>query len=261
MPSPFPGMDPYVENPSIWPDFHSSMIAALRAQLNTRLPDRYVASSDRHVWRDEPVEGMHLLLGEPDVTVSEETAGENAGAPSAVGVAAPIEVELPPVSRKGSIYLRVIDRDGGRIVSVVELLSPSNKAPGEKRDAYLRKREEYQASGVNLVEIDLLRDGLRPPVRRPPRPPADYFIIACRASEAPRARLWAFSVRDVIPVFAFPLDLGVPDIEIDLRPCCDRAYDEGRYGIRLKYAGLPDPPLREPDATWARELLAARTAR
>jgi hypothetical protein len=161
---------------------------------------------------------------------------------------------LPGVERKQR-YLRVVDSLERRIVTVLELLSPSNKTANESGEAYRYKRSEYIGSGVNLVEIDLLRSGFRPPLGDPAPPVSDYYVLVSRASERPRVGIWPISVRDPLPQVPLPLDPGEPEVMLDLRAALDRVYDEGRYGQQLVYAQPPTPPLREPDATWARELL------
>jgi hypothetical protein len=252
-------MDPYVEDPFFWPDFHGSVIAAMRGHLNTRLPERYVASSDRHVWLEEPDGEPGPLLGEPDGLVAVRSEGEGNGtAAGAATLSAPLTVAIPAGSPLGNRYLRIVDRHQRRVVTVIELLSPSNKTAGANGEAYRFKRSEYLAGGVNLVEIDLLREGERPPLGDPPTALSDYYILACQASDPDRAGVWTFSVRDAIPPVPVPLDPGVPIVWMDLRACTDRAYDEGRYGSELDYALPPVPPLRDPDAAWAKELLAAR---
>jgi hypothetical protein len=164
-------------------------------------------------------------------------------------------VELPVVPRRGNRYVRIINVHDHRVVAAIELLSPSNKTLGRDRDAYLAKRDEYLASGVNLVEVDLLRAGLRPPLGAPPTPSA-YYALVCWASLLPRAGYWSIGVRDRLPEVPVPLDADKPDCLLDLQPCFDRAYDEGRFPLYINYTQPPTPPLPEADAAWARELLA-----
>ncbi len=64
MPCPFPGMDPYIERPAIWPDFHDSVIAAIRGVLQPLLRPRYAAVTQDRLYvveADRPVR--------PDVSV------------------------------------------------------------------------------------------------------------------------------------------------------------------------------------------------
>jgi hypothetical protein len=264
MPSPFPGMDPYIENPDLWGDFHGNLIPALRNALNAVLPRQYIATTDRHAWVERVGSEDVAHLGTPDVQVSKQPGRPN----GAVAVAAPVStsstlsphiIQLPLARKQGSPYLRIVDRTYRRVVSVVELLSPANKTVGNDGEAYRSKRAQYLASRVNLVEIDLLRSGQRPSLGEPPPAPSDYYIMVSRATEFPEAGLWPLSVRDRLPLVAVPLEPQVPDVVVDLRACMDFVYDSGRYEMQLNYADDPSPPLNEPDAGWARGLLAGRS--
>src|SRR5438094_891369 len=64
MPSPFPGMDPYLEDPAVFPDLHDSLITYARDALNAQLPPPYYAGSAARVW----VDLSHRHVG-PDVGV------------------------------------------------------------------------------------------------------------------------------------------------------------------------------------------------
>jgi hypothetical protein len=256
MPSPFPGMDPYLEEPSLWPDFHGTMLVAIRAALNSTLPPRYTAFLDRYVWLEEADAANRVRLGKPDVSMTDRGTPAPAGGSGVATVPAPAMIVLPAVRRQGTRYLRIVDRRNRRVVAVLELLSPSNKEAGPEREAYLTKRNEYLATGTNLVEIDLLRAGQRLPLGDPLPAIGAYYVLVSRASEFPNAALWPFGVRDPLPPVPVPLDPDDAFVSLDLKPCLDRAYDEGRYADELPYARPPTPPLREPDATWARQLLA-----
>jgi hypothetical protein len=258
MPSPFPGMDPYLEEPSLFPDFHGSMVPAMRAALSAVLPEGYTAYLDRYVYLQEPDGGPRVRQGKPEVYVAQRV-------PAAVGASAatldaPAMVTLPFVRQEGPLYLRIVDRTGRRIVTVIELLSPTNKETGPDREQYLTKRNEYLATRTNLVEIDLLRAGRRMPLGEPPPAPSDYLLFVSRAADYPQAGVWPFSVRDPLPVVPVPLNPQDGWVTFALKPCLDRVYDEAHYALDLDYTVPPVPPLREPDASWARELLATRTA-
>ena len=253
MPSPFPGMDPYIES-WIWGDFHTKAIVAVCERLKVGLPRRYIASTELFVWLVDDTE--RLWIGGPDAFVAERSP-----MPSCIGVAtlaAPINTVLPGIVRKQA-YVKIIDQDERRVVIVVKILSPSNKTSGENGQAYRVKREEYFANGISLVEIDLLRCGIRPPLGDPAPPISDYYILVHRGWEQSRMGIWPITIRDAFPVVPIPLDSDVPELRLDLRACFDHVYDSGRYAEQLDYSKPPKPPLREPDATWARELLATRT--
>jgi hypothetical protein len=258
MPSPFPGMDPYLES-WIWADFHATLITATRAQINAKLPRRYLANTELYVWREGPSENERLLLGGPDIHAVEKSPAGTKGPPVAT-VVPPVTTILPGVERKQR-YVRIVDESGRRIVTVIEILSPSNKTAHESGEAYRYKREEYIASGVNLVEIDLLRAGVRPPLGDPAPSIPDYYALVSRAWQRPQLDVWPFSVRDPLPHIPVPLDPEEPEVLLDMGAAFARAFEEGRYEEQVDYSKPPKPAFREPDATWARELLAARSNR
>jgi hypothetical protein len=254
MPSPFPGMDPYLES-WIWPDFHGSMLGEIRTALNAVLPRRYAALIDRYVWLEEADDATRVRLGVPDVTVAHR-GDVVTGTTALEALPAPASVTLPVERREGTRYIRVYDLHSRRVVTVLELLSPANKTSGGDREKYLAKRNEYLATGTNLVEVDLLRAGERLPLGEPAPVPADYYVLVSRGADFPKAGIWPFSVRDLIPPLIVPLSSEDAPVVLELKPLTDRVYDIGRYADELDYGRPPRPPLREPDATWARELLA-----
>ncbi len=258
MSSPFPGMDPYLESPHLWSDFHTTFLVALRKEIAQRLPARYAAHVERHVWIHEPDAEERSRRVRPDVLVTEQT---ESAAPSA-GVStilAPLTVLLPALRREGQVYLKIVDVQENKVVTVVELLSPSNKHPGSERETYLTKRLDYLASGTNLVEIDLLRSGSPMPVAVDSEHSADYSVLVCRAAELPQAGKWEFSVRDPLPRIPIPLLAEDGDVGVELQTCLDRTYDEAQYHREIDYTQPPPTPLREGDVAWAEELL--RTGR
>jgi len=245
-------MDPYIKS-WIWGSFHGNVIVAIGDEMNRRLPRRFIASTDLYFWRVDSLEC--LLIGEPDVFVSDKAPAPAPSGPATATVTAPIITMLPGIVRKQR-YVKIIDPEQRRVVAVIEILSPTNKTSGEDGQAYRMKREEYIASGISLVEIDLLRSGHRPPLGDPAPPISDYYVLVHRGWEKDRMGIWPVSVRDPLPEVPVPLDPDVSDVLLDLRACIDHVYDVGRYAEQLDYTKPPRPPLHEPDATSARELLA-----
>ena len=246
MPSPFPGMDPYLENPVRWGDFHTTFLGPLRFQLNKLLPRRYIARFDRYVWVDEPDSSQLRLLGEPETYLVDPLNGRGTAEKTAV-LEAPVATTLPAIARKGKLFVKIVDAMSHRVITVVELLSPANKSSGRDGDAYLAKREEYLSSEVNLVEMDLLRTGNRPPTATP-IPCADYYIMVSPAVDYPNAGLWPITVRDTLPPIPVPLQPQDAPLMLALQPIFTEAYDGGRYGDEINYDEPPVPPLNEPDA-------------
>jgi hypothetical protein len=255
MPSPFPGMDPYIEG-WIWGDFHSRINGAICEELNPRLPKRYIALTDLFIRRVETSTLDETILGKLDVFLSDRHGRSQSGT-AVVAAPAPHISVLPGVVVKQH-FVKIIDNRGRRIVTVIELLSPANKSGGKDSEVYRFKRNEYIGGSINLVEIDLLRRGQRPPVGEPSPPQSDYVIAVHDGQDRGRFGIWPFSVREPIPIVPVPLDPDEAFVTLDLRKCLDRVYDGGRYGDQLDYRRPPDHALAEPDATWARELLTAQ---
>jgi Protein of unknown function (DUF4058) len=259
MPSPFPGMDPYIENPDVWSNFHGNFITALQSQLNQRLPPRFFAAGDLHVWGQLADLPSPVLIGAPDTYVTERPIRANGNGQATAMLTAPVTTRLRGITQKGPRYIRIFDKEHHRVVTVIEVLSPGNKNTSATGEAYRAKRDDYLDSNVNLIEIDFLRYGVRPPLGDPPPPPMDYYVLVARPIALPDVGLWPISVRESLPVIPVPLTGDVTTVSLDLRWCLDRAYDDTGFPRRIDYTQPPVPPMREPDATWARELLASRT--
>ena len=257
MPSPFPGMDPYLESPAFWPDFHGTLVTAIRAAITRELPAGFYAELDQYVWLEMEDPVGRERRGRPDVYVTSGNGSNSRKGSVAVATAEPtVRVKMPTVEKvTGRRYIRIMSLRERRVVTAIELLSPSNKRNGDDRTAYLVKRNEYLATGTNLVEIDLLRSGDQLPLGNADLPDADYYVFVTRAPTYTETEVWAFTVRDPFPVFPVPLTTGHRPIPLDLKGCVDRAYDEANYGPQIDYTVPPVPALRPADAVWATELL------
>jgi hypothetical protein len=246
-------MNPWLERPGLWPDVHNRLIAALGDVLGPRLRPRYYVALEERVY-GESAQGL-ALVGRPDLAVVGGSGG--AGRRGATGSAtAVVEVEVPVTDRIRETYLEVRGAPEGEVVTVIEILSPSNKRNGEGRRAYIEKRTAAFASLTSLVEIDFLRAGESMPVVRG-RPASDYSILISRFWARPRADLLPFSVRDEIPSLPVPLRRSEEEPTLDLGAILHGLYDRASYDLRIDYARPPDPPLREDDAAWAQERLKA----
>lgn len=264
MPSPFPGMDPYLEGPEYWSGFHARFIVAISAALTHSLPKSYYAEVEQHVWLqdDDPDERESFAVPDDYIAVNKGVGTSTVkGAVATLIASKPsTEVSLPrPSKKKGHKFVKIVDKQNNDVVTVIEVLSPSNKVRAEDREAYLHKRNEYLLTGTNLVEIDLLREGKRLPFGKPKPPTADYYALVSRADRFPKAPVWAFTVRDRLPVLPIPLKPADGDVLLDLRPCLDRAYDDAGYENRIDYTKAPTVALHMRDAEWATELLKTQT--
>ncbi len=251
MPSPFPGMDPYLEHPNVWPDVHHRLIVAIADSLAPALRPRYRVLVDTRTYRVEP--GELVFIGRPDVaTVRMEEPAAPYAAP-VQGRALTVHVPVLDLVEEG--YLEVRDVLSGEVVTVVELLSPANKRPGEGRRLYETKRLTILGTLTHLVEIDLLRAYEPMPVYGDGRQ-AHYRILVSRSNHRPRADLYTFSVRDPIPIFKLPLRRGDEEPLVDLGRLLHELYDRAGYDLSVDYRQEPVPPLEGEDAAWAATLLA-----
>lgn len=260
MPSPFPGMNPYIERPDVWKDFHDSFIPAARELLIPQIQPRYFARIEEHLFIHEPSAKERFPLGRPDLSVHPANGvGPQSGV---IAVAAPASVGMPVVVEEERIpYLEIRDRDRNEVVAIVELLSPANKAPGPHREQYLAKVRRILASQTNFIEIDLLRANPKMPWDRLPE--CDYYAIVSRHSDRnrtdPKAGLWPIRLRDPLPTIPVPLKAGEPDPMLDLQAILHRIYDAAGYSMFL-YRADPEPPLSPDDAVWAAQILEAAAA-
>ena len=261
--SPFPGMNPYLEDPDLWPGVHKTFIASLQRLLSPQLrPDYMVRIEERVYVSDEPNASGQRPFRVPDVMIVDE--GGAAARATAIATEPQqsedaINVELPSVELEKDRYLKIIRVNNREVVAVLELLSPSNKSD-KGRQEYLSKRAEVQYSLVHLVEIDLLRAGPPMPVVGD-IPGGDYRILVCNSRLAPDASLYVFNMRQPIPVFVMPLAEGSEGIAIDLKPIIDEVYVLGSYDRDIDYDQDPTPPLPDADRAWIDQLLRSQGLR
>jgi Protein of unknown function (DUF4058) len=250
--SPFPGMDPYLEAPSIWPDVHTSLMSIFREQLTPLLAPKYLAELETQVVIDRLDDEPQVVLPDVSVTSSEVSAG--ASSAGAVTAPAPVQVRVPldVPTRLVSVYIR--QRETARLVAVIELLSPVNKRRGKGREEYVEKRRTFLTSPVHVIEIDLLRHYPRMPFDDP-LPPAHYLVMVCKAGERPRSSVWPVSVRQSLPTIPIPLLPPDPPVPLDLGQALRTAYERARYDLRVDHHQPPVPPLSPADAAWAAALL------
>lgn len=254
MPSPFPGMNPYLERATAWESFHPNFISAAHFQIASQLPDAYLVRIESRLYIHEPP-AERRFVGRSDLGLAHSpTTG--AGTPVATAAPAYVTVlDAVEVERVG--FLTIRDRDGFDLVTVIELLSPTNKYAGPDREQYIGKRNEVFRSRAHFVELDLLRGGPRMPP--PELPHCDYCAIVSRVEERPRAGVWAWGLRDSFPDIPIPLRAPDPDVTLRLKPVIDQVYDGGRYANYI-YGGPPEPRLSPADAAWAAPFLPARPA-
>jgi hypothetical protein len=259
MQSPFPGMDPYLEAPSLWSDVHHGLVSEIRAVLNRRLRPQYYARIEERVYiSDENDPGRKAILPQfkiVDTGVSE--TGQSSFPIAGSVVTEPFILTTLIEDEIHEARLEVIDTNQHTVVTVIELLSPTNKIMGSRgRASYEQKRREVMTSSSHFVEIDLLRSGDHLHTREL-LPAGDYFIHVSRKDRRPKGYVWPILLPQRLPVIGIPLKEGDGDVELDLQSVLATAYDRAAYDLLVDYRQEPTPPLTAESAVWANELLVS----
>jgi hypothetical protein len=250
-------MNPYLEQADVWHDFHERFLPYLAEVIGAQLAAHYVVKIDDHVFIHEPSAEQRVFLGRGDILVaSPRPQVEGSTATATADTGAPAQVLLPAVDVERLSFLEIRDRRDRQLVTVIEVLSPSNKYSGTDRDQHLGKRGAVLASLTHLVEIDLLRDGPRMPFASP-LPECDYYVMVSRREKRPRAAFWPIHLRDPLPAVPIPVREPDPDARLDLAAALHHVYDAARYANYI-YEGTPEPGLRGEDAAWARQFVPAQ---
>ena len=264
--NPFPGMNPYLEHPGIWPDVHNRIIVALSSDLGRRLRPEYRVTTQERVY----------VLSEPggngngsasfrvaDAAVLSVAAGSGQAMrnPEPERSQDAIAVQLPATELFKERYLEVRRVDNRQVVVVIELLSPTNKDDGGGHSDYLAKRASVLSSATHLVEIDLLRAGRRMPVIGDV-PDYHYRILVANARRnEPVADLYAFDFRRDIPDFVMPLAKDAEGIAVNLNAVVNAVYADGSFDLDIDYQQDPAAPLSDADRVWLDQLLREKGLR
>jgi hypothetical protein len=269
MPSPFPGMDPYIESSGRWEDFHAKFIGEIERTLSPLLPARYAISlAERSYVVTATSEGKDEKSFLPDVGVNVPAEG---GAPSSRASAAVVadtadEEETFPIrafvaTEHREAFIEIYDiLEGQSLVTGIEVLSPSNKRRGTTGwNLYQRKREAMLLGEAHFVEMDLVREGGRLPMVDP-WPASPYAILVVRRERAPAGRGWAVDYRRSLPEIPIPLESPDAPVRFALQPIFDAVYDRSRYAARIDYTKPLTPPLAAEDAAWLEARLPTSAA-
>ncbi len=267
MPSPFPGMDPYLEDPQIWPSFHHRLADELADQLSPKIGPKYYADVEvRTVLQEIEIGAIPRRRGHemrPDVGVLEpfnvpfEPSGQTAEA--ATIAPAPVRRLATEVDETRTRAVRIYETDTSELVTSIELFSPYNKRPREGLEQYRIKRANLLNAEVHLIEIDLLRGGTRAgqEVNYPPLD-ADYILLVNRTGVQRISEIWPVALNELLPIIPVPLLEPDPDVPLDVNAATHAVYQRARYDWRINYQQpVPPPDLRPAMAEWVKELLAA----
>ena len=258
MPSPFPGMDPWLEGP-LWSTMHSQLAAEIARQLSPRLLPRYVALTNEWFVLADP-EGVSISTPDlyPDVGIQETRRIRESDDATATAVASPVQLTTVMPARIPQVSVEIRDTERRRLVTAIELLSPSNKR-GKGRRQYRERRRRIFSTSAHLLEIDLLRKGRRVPMREP-LPVGDYFVLLCRAEQRPLTDVWPIRLSDPLPQVPVPLLRGDADVTLDLQAAFTAVYDVIGYRYLVDYSQPPRVALTAEQGAWAHECLTAAGA-
>lgn len=257
MPSPFPGMDPYLEG-ELWQEFHDTLANEIRAQLLPRLRPKYVALLAKRYVFDRPALGVLDLPAEqrilyPDVHVAQVRESTSAYQIPAV-TAATVELSSPMDEEVPVLSLEIRDVAERRLVTVIEILSPVNKR-GDGAREYVERRHDLMRTHTHLLEIDLIRRGGRIPLEGN-LPDAPYYVFLSRFTRRPVTEVWAISLREPLPTVPVPLLPPDEDVPLELQTAVNACFDLVGYERLLNYREPPPPPaFSEMDSAWIAERL------
>jgi hypothetical protein len=250
-------MNPWLEEH--WPGVHTRLIAYLADAIAAKLPEDL---------NSLPEEGVSISTAgsagqqdfRADVAVTQPwQVGVTPGWTPADDADLEARAAIPTIVQTAPMTERWIEiREAtGRLITVIEILSPGNKS-GHGLTDYLEKRRTLLESPINVVEIDLLLGG-RPVfpegfVKLPRLEATHYFINTKRAGTGLRREILRPLLREPLPVIRIPLRKGERDVFIDLQTLVDQVHEVGRYHM-LDYHRLPDLPLPPEDQEWLRGLV------
>lgn len=259
MPSPFPGVDPYLGNPELWPEVHHRLITTIADAIAPFVRPKYRVAIEKRTYFSEVEDS--LLVGIPDISVfSKQSAGNQSSATATLASRyEPITVTVPILEETREGYLEIREVGTGEVITVIEVLSPKNKRAGVGRDAYQSKRQQVLSSANHLVEIDLLRGGKPMPIKG--KIQADYRILLSRGDCRPVAHLYAFTIREEIPAFPLPWQQGDGAVSVELQGLLTGIYDRAGFDLALDYTQPPVPALKVEDTAWADVLLKEKGLR
>lgn len=246
---PFPGMDPFLETPGYWRDFHTGFIYEFRAQLAAVLPPQYDALLDERIALIElPAENAKQYVPDTSIVLSAHESTDTGRTDVQVADEA-VTVPLVYAETETESFVQVVHHETKQLVTVVELLSPTNKNHPGLLD-YSAKRESLLREQIHLVELDLLTAGRRLPTAKA-LPLGDYYAFVSRWEKRPNCDVYAWSVRKPLPRIRIPLQAPDSDVVVALQAVFAEVYRRSRYGKLVDYSRPPQAALQPEDVTWA----------
>lgn len=260
MPSPFPGMDPYLEDPTLWPDVHQRLIAYISESLQSQVRPKYVTRIGERIEISSYDKSFY-----PDVMIVQPPHSSI----STVSQTGTLVADQPMIfhyldDEHHVPYIEIIYRETGDVVTVIEVLSPSNKT-GVGREQYLQKQIELLTTQVNLVEIDLLSANSTPTIARNATsgipPESRYVVSVSRLNRRQNFEAYFFGLKNRFPRCRIPLRAADPDVVLDLPAVFARCYEVGSYDLVVDYSKEPPVALSDAEAEWTTSLLQKQNNR
>ena len=253
--NPFPGMNPYLETRGLWPEVHNSLIAAMKSFLRQRLPFKYsVIMEERVAIGQNPAEEPPARYARPDLTISSQEAPRISGAHPDSEDTRAVTVVLPEIYTVREWFIEIREQSRGKPVTILEVLSPTNKNPGAGREQYLDKRQRILESATHMVEIDLVRVG-RPMPLEGYDGDAPYRNLVSRWQDRPAAALYPFRLQSVIPDITVPLLDDDAEPTLPLGEMVHDLYLQDYYCNYVDYGADPAGPLSDNDREWLDKIL------
>jgi hypothetical protein len=248
-----PGMNPFLQ--ARWPDAHTRLIAYIGDALSETLPNDLAVIAEESIAIDEEAEPRIraradvAVVEQPSPRVPESLPAQPNDSTAPVTLAEPETIRVSPTRR----WLEIRDMNG-HLVTVIELISPSNKTLAGSMQMAAR-HEQLIRSGVNVVEIDLIRGGYRTLPEliaaelRDSGEDTMYLVAVGRAGCPDERQVYYCPLRERLPAFAIPLRKNDALVALDLQPLIDRCYQTGRYW-QLSQRSLPPPELSSDEQAW-----------
>jgi len=254
--SPFPGMDPFLEEPGLWGSVHTRLMNSISDQLADRISPHFYVDIQQHVTvvdPDAPSLRQHIV---PDLYVAEQRHERSQSTGGALHITPPTLIEPVYAHEIIERHLEIRDRLSREVVTIIEVLSPRNKASNaDGFDAFQAKRRRVMATSTHWIEIDLLRAGKRPPEVAGE---SDYYALLKRGDGEQPYEVWYFDLRDPMPTIAVPLRTPFADVPLDIQAAFDDVYRRAHYADSVDYrAEIPPPRLSPADAHWVQERIGA----
>jgi hypothetical protein len=253
MPSPFPGMDPYLEGAE-WSSVHTELSAEIARQLAPKLRPKYVVRTTRRfvteMVSEVAIVGSNIY---PDISVVDTHRQGTIAPGTSATVSVPLELATVIPAQIPLVTVEIQDVARRQLITALEVLSPTNKR-GQGYQEYLDKRGRILHSTAHLIELDLLRQGQRVPMQQP-LPPVPYFVFVSRAERRPIIEVWPIQLNMQLPIITVPLQAEDSEVTLDLGLALNTIYDTLNYDLIIDYTQPPQPPLERDESTWASELL------